>query len=259
MKHGPLDGKIALVTGGARGIGRNIVLRLAKAGAAVAVGCQTQGEAAAATVAQVESLGGRAAVAAGDLGDPDAVDRLVDSVEQRLGPISILVHNAAPPRKGAALIDDHWGQFDLHYRVAVQAAWILARRLAPQMIASQFGRMIFITTTSTNLYVPGFGAYCAAKSALETFARYLAVELGTGGVTVNVVAPGLTQKDESPPLTVDPTKLPLTRIAQANDVAEAVAMFADPAAASLTGTILPVDGGLRLLEPMRGRVGGQGQ
>ena len=119
------------------------------------------------------------------------------------------------------------------------------------MRAEGWGRILLVTTTSTQLYVRGFGAYCTAKAAMETFARYLAVELGADGITVNVVAPGITQKEAG----VHPQaeRFPLGRPAHARDVAEAVAMLADPAADALTGTVVPVDGGLRLLEPLRGR------
>jgi 3-oxoacyl-[acyl-carrier protein] reductase len=173
------------------------------------------------------------------------------AVEEKLGPVTILVHNAAPPRRSAPLLDSEWEEFDRHFRVGVQAAWGLARRCVPGMRAAGYGRIILITTTSAQLYVRGFGAYCTAKAAMETFARYLAVEIGKDGITVNVVAPGITQKDDS--VHPEAARFPLGRPAHARDVAEAVALLADPAAAGLTGIVLPVDGGLRLLEPLRGR------
>lgn len=245
-----LGGDIAFVTGGARGIGRHIALRLARAGAAVAVGCRTNRPAAEAVVAEIKSLGGRGLVVAGDLAEVRSAESMVDEIERGLGPVTVLVHNAAPPRKGALLLQDDWDQFDLHYRVGVQAAWALSRRIVPGMRARGSGRIILVTTTSTSLYVPGFGAYCSAKAAMETFARYLAVELGRAAITVNVVAPGLTQKDETP---MPNDRPPLGRNAHAREVAEAVAMFADPAMQGLTGTVLAIDAGLRLLEPARGQ------
>jgi 3-oxoacyl-[acyl-carrier protein] reductase len=103
--------------------------------------------------------------------------------------MTILVHNAAPLRQSALLLDTSWEEFDRQYRVGVQAPWGLARCIVPSMRAAGHGHIILVTTTSTQLYVRGFGAYCAAKAAMETFARYLAVELGADGITVNVVAP----------------------------------------------------------------------
>jgi 3-oxoacyl-[acyl-carrier protein] reductase len=250
QRAAPLDGHVALVTGGARGIGREIALRLARGGAAVAVGCHTRVDAATEVVEQIRSHGGRALVAAADLGNPDQVARLAAQVEEGLGPVSVLVHNAAPPRQSAPLLETSWEEFDRQYRVGVQAAWGLARRFAPSMRAAGYGRILLVTTTSAQLYVRGFGAYCAAKAAMETFARYLAVELGGDGITVNVIAPGLTQKDEG--THPQANRFPLGRPAHARDIAEAAAMLADPAAAALTGLVLPVDGGLRLLEPLRG-------
>jgi 3-oxoacyl-[acyl-carrier protein] reductase len=247
----PLHGRVALVTGGARGIGREIALRLARAGAAVAVGCHTRVEEAGAVVEAIRSREGRAMVTAGDLADPDRVSTVASQVQEELGPVAILVHNAAPPRRSAPLLDTPWEEFDLHYRVGVQAAWGLAQSLVPGMREQGYGRILLITTTSTQLYVRGFGAYCAAKAAMETFARYLAVELGADGITVNVIAPGLTQKEEA--THPEAGRFPLGRPAHARDIAEAVVMLAGPAAASLTGLVLPVDGGMRLLEPLRGR------
>jgi 3-oxoacyl-[acyl-carrier protein] reductase len=246
----PLEGRVALVTGGARGIGREIALRLGSAGAAVAVGCHTRVDAAQAVVEEIRRQGGWAMVAAADLAEPNQVTALAGRVEEELGPVTVLVHNAAPPRHSAALLESQWEEFDIHYRVGVQAAWNLARCMAPAMRRERFGRILLVTTTSTQLYVRGFGAYCAAKAAMETFARYLAVELGGEGITVNVIAPGLTQKDDS--AHPDAGRFPLGRPAHARDVAEAAAILADPAAACLTGLVVPVDGGLRLLEPLRG-------
>lgn len=247
----PLAGRVALVTGGARGIGREIARRLARAGAAVAVGCHTGVEAAGGVVEEIRGRGGHAIVAATDLADPEQVAALADRTVVELGPVTVLVHNAAPPRRSVPLLESPWEEFDLQYRVGVQAAWGLARRLVPGMREAGFGRILLVTTTSTRLYVPGFGAYCAAKAAMETLAGYLAVELGGDGITVNVVAPGLTQKEEGQHPTAG--AFPLGRPAHARDIAEAVAMLADPAAGGLTGLVLPVDGGLRLLEPLRGR------
>lgn len=246
-----LAGHAALVTGGARGIGREIALRLARAGAAVAVGCHTRVAAARDVVEEIEGSGGRAMIAAADLGDPEEVAALCDRMVEELGAVTVLVHNAAPPRRSVPLLESAWEEFDLQYRVGVQGAWALARGLVPGMREAGFGRILLVTTTSARLYVPGFGAYSSAKAAMETFAQYLAVELGGEGITVNVIAPGLTQKDEGPHPAA--AAFPLGRPAHAWDVAEVVAMLADPAADGLTGLVLPVDGGLRLLEPLRGR------
>jgi 3-oxoacyl-[acyl-carrier protein] reductase len=247
----PLARRVAFVTGGARGIGREIARRLAGEGASVAIGCHTGTDAAKAVVEEIRGLGGQAMVAAGDLGDPDTVTDLARRVEADLGPVTVLVHNAAPPRRSLPLLESPWDEFERQYRVGVQAAWGLSRSMVHGMRAARFGRIVLVTTTSVGLYVPGFGAYCAAKAAMETFARYLAVELGAEGITVNVVAPGLTQKDDGDHPAA--AEFPLGRPAHARDVAEVVALLASPAASALTGLVVPVDGGLRLLEPLRGR------
>ena len=252
---GELDGRVALVTGGARGIGRVIAIRLAKAGAAVAVGCRTRQDAAQTVAEEIRRAGGRACAVCGDLAAPDRPAGIVAEITEALGSVDLLVHNAAPPRRPSKLLDDSWESFDLHFRAGVHGAWALAREVVPSMRSAGFGRIVLITTTSSRLYVPGFGAYSTAKGAMESFAVYLAAELGSCGITVNVIAPGLTVKPDSP-VTLSPEKqtlFPTGRVPQADDVAEAVLSLVSPAAAGITGVVLPVDGGLRLLEPLRGR------
>jgi NAD(P)-dependent dehydrogenase (short-subunit alcohol dehydrogenase family) len=188
-----LDGKVALITGGGRGIGRAVALALAGQGAAVAVtgrGADALEE----TCAAVTAAGGRALALPGDVADPQAVRAAVAAVAERLGPATILVANAGITAsvKITDTPDELWERI---MRVNVSGAFYCCKAVAPAMIAAGWGRIVTIASIGGLQGMPFSAAYSASKHALIGLTRSLAGELGRYGVTVNAVCPGWTTTD----------------------------------------------------------------
>lgn len=245
------DGSTALVTGAAHGIGRAIALRLASEGAAVGV-IDLDGEGAAQTAAQIEAAGGRAAAFAADITDMPALAAAVAGVEEALGPVGILVNNAAFTLAG----DLHGIALEAWHReidVNLNGTYHCLRAVLPGMQARGSGAIVNIGSVNGSRYF-GNPAYSAAKAALVNLTQSVASEYGRFGIRCNAVLPGSVRTDN---LTWkvrqerDPevfAKLarwyPLGRVAEPEDVAKAVSFLASDEASYITGTALPVDGGL---------------
>ena len=192
--------RVALVTGGSRGIGKAIALALARAGAAVAVNYRARGEEAAAVVDTIQQSGGRAMAIAADVSIAGAVQVMVHEVEERLGPVDILVNNAGM----AALrgLDDITEEdFDRAIAVNLKSAFLCTQAVLPGMRARRWGRIVNISSIGART---GSGAvsiaYGASKAGLEGMTRAYALRLAPEGVTVNAVAPGLVDTDMGKPL-----------------------------------------------------------
>ncbi len=243
-----LSGKVALVTGSSRGIGRAAALRLAAAGAAVALNATKN---AAETQAAIESAGGVCSVHIADVADPEEATAMVQAVIERHGGLDFLINNAGVTRDTLALrmSDDDWRRV---IDVNLTGAFNCARAALKHMVRRRAGRIVNIGSVVGYRGNPGQTNYTASKSGLIGMTRSLALEVGSRGVTANVITPGYIETDMT--LEVAETSLnavremiPAGRLGTPEDVAEAVLFLCSDEAAYITGQTLPVDGGLALV------------
>jgi NAD(P)-dependent dehydrogenase (short-subunit alcohol dehydrogenase family) len=240
-----LAGRVALVTGGSRGIGAAIAQRLARDGAAVALTYASNAEKARAVAKQIDADGGRALVMQADNADPGAVTAAVEQVVAELGRIDILVSNAGI-FAGGPLETATIEQADRLWAVNVRAAFVAAQAAARHM--GEGGRIIMIGSALTErVPVPGLTLYAMSKAALTGLARGLARDLGPRGITVTVVHGGLIDTDmnpaDGPGAEFLRTVPALGRYGRAEDIAAAVAHLAGASSRYITGTAITVDGG----------------
>ncbi|MEV4493371.1 SDR family oxidoreductase [Micromonospora coxensis] len=243
-----LDGKVALVTGGSRGIGAATALRLAADGADVAVTWQQDAEQAATVVKRIEATGRRALALRADSADPTALREAVDRTADELGRLDILVNNAAVFLVGGV---DEFDAADLDRTIAVnvRAPFVAAQAAARHLGAG--GRIISIgSNVAERTVFPGLAAYAMSKSALVGMTKGLARDLGPRGVTVNLVVPGPTDTDANPADGPNAGTIrgftALDRYASPDEVAAAIAHLAGPDAGYVTGATITVDGGFTI-------------
>ncbi len=240
-----LIGKRALVTGASRGIGAAIALALADKGADVALTYAGSADRAAEVVKAIEAKGRKAVAIQADSRDPAAVKRSVDATVQALGGLDILVNNAAVVHYNL-IRDISVEEIDSMFETNVRGPILTAQAAIPHLPAG--GRVITIGSAGADRIVGDPGAvYYMTKSALQSFNRGLARELGPRDITVNLVQPGSTNTDMNPAdgefADWQRSLMPLGRFGDPADVAAAVVFLASPAARQITGTILNVDGG----------------
>ena len=234
----------ALVTGASRGIGAAVAAALAEDGWPVGIGYRSD-EAGARRVAEaITAAGGTAAPVAGDVADPEAAPRIFDELEERFGPVLVLVNNAGVRADGLAvqLEDDEWQRV---LDTNLSAAFRLTRRAVGTMVRKRFGRVVNIASVVGPKANAGQANYAASKAGLIGFTRTVAVEVARRGVTVNAVAPGFIETDMTEDLPAGVLDaVPARRAGRPEDVAACVRFLASPQAAYVTGTTLTVDGGL---------------
>lgn len=242
-----LPGKVALVTGASRGIGRAIALALAAEGAKVAVNYATSSSAADAVVAEITAAGGEACAIGADVSQPDQVDNLIAAVTNKWGQIDVLVNNAGITRDTLLLrmkLEDWQTVIDLN----LTGVFLCCRAVSKIMLKQKSGRIINITSVSGLMGNPGQANYSAAKAGVIGFTKTLAKEFASRGITVNAVAPGFIATDMTKDLKGAEEVLkfiPLGRFGEAEEVAGMVRFLAaDPAAAYITGQVMNVDGGM---------------
>ena len=246
-----LSDKIALVTGGSRGIGRAICVALGRQNARVVINYAGNEAAAHETAKLVSEAGGPDPVVMQfDVSDSEAVDEAFKKVKADLGGLHILVNNAGITRDNLSLrMSDE--EFDEVIRVNLRSVFIACRAAARPMMKGRFGRLVNIGSTSGVVGNSGQTNYCAAKAGLIGMTKAFARELGSKGVTGNVVAPGFIQTDMTANLPEDATKkfmdaLSIRRLGVVEDIASAVAYVSSDDAGYLTGQTICVDGGLTM-------------
>jgi 3-oxoacyl-[acyl-carrier protein] reductase len=240
---GWLPGRVALVTGASGGIGGSVARQLAAAGAAVALGYGSRGDAATRIAAQITSAGGRAAALGADLGDPAGPAGLVRAAEDTLGPVDVLVSNAG--MGGTKPLDEVTAaDFDAMIAVNLRAPFLLAQRTLPGMADRGFGRILFVSSVAA--FTGGIVGphYAASKAGLNGLTHFLASRYAQAGVTVNGLAPALIT--ETGMLPGDPEELrrqiPVGRLGRPEEVADlALAMLRN---AYLTNQVISLDGGM---------------
>jgi 3-oxoacyl-[acyl-carrier protein] reductase len=241
-----LSGRVAIVTGASRGIGRAIAQQLAKQGALVVAAAR--GDNARAVVDEIVAAGGRAEAVSLDVTEPGAAERLVADTIERHSRIDILVNNAGIARD-QLLVRMKRDDWDAVLATNLTAAFTLSQAVLKPMIRQRGGRIIAISSVVGQSGNAGQANYAASKAGLIGFTKALALEVASRGITANVVAPGMIETDMTRALTEQArdewaSKIPLRRLGTPADIASAVCYLASDEASYITGQVLAVNGGM---------------
>jgi 3-oxoacyl-[acyl-carrier protein] reductase len=246
---GPFSGKVALVTGAGKNIGKTIALDLAREGATVIVNGRSDRALVDATVAEINQAGGQAIGALADVTKPDEVARMVDAAVASFGGIDIVVSNAGL-RRQTSFLDMSFAEWREILSVALDGAFVLMKAAVPHMIPRGGGALVSLSGISTHVGTPNRCHVSASKSGLEGLMRALAIELAPHQITANCVAPGAVDTVRGP--TAGPgghlpeSGIPLGRKAAVSEIAAAVRFLAGPDGRYITGQVLHVNGGVFL-------------
>jgi 3-oxoacyl-[acyl-carrier protein] reductase len=240
-----LSGKVAIVTGGARGIGREIALKLAEVGATVVVSDIAEAEPVA---GEIRAMNRQSLAVSADVSSSADVNKLVETVISNYGRVDILVNNAGIARDQLLLrmSDEDW---DAVLTVNLKSVFICSRAVLRQMVKQRSGRIVSISSIVGIVGNPGQANYASAKAGIIGFTRTIAREVGSRGITVNAIAPGFIDTQMTQQLGEEQRqelmrRIPLGCLGSPRDVAEAVAFLASDEARYITGQVLGVDGGM---------------
>jgi enoyl-[acyl-carrier protein] reductase III len=253
----PFSGKVVLVTGSGRGIGKAIALRFAQEGADLVINFMKNQTPAEEVAAQVKEMGRRAIVVQANVAKPEDVDHLFETINAEFGGLDIFINNAASGFNRPALQQKVMG-WDWTMNVNARAFLLAAQRAVPLMEKRGGGSMVAISSPGSHRVMPDYIAVGASKAALESLTRYLAVELAPKNIIVNAVSPSLVETDAlkffaslSNPTTIPHAiaNTPAGRLVTPQDVAGVVAFLCSPAAAMIRGQVIIIDGGYTLIVP----------
>jgi len=243
-----LGGRVAIVTGGGKGIGKAISLGLARSGAKVVIAARSQAEIEA-TADEIRSAGGSALARQTDLTQSDQIDSLVQATVDTFGTVDILVNNAARSFL-RPLMDLREDGFDKVFDTNVKALFLLSRSAAKVMMGKGGGRIVNVTTVGAERGGPMMGAYFASKAAVKMLTMCMAVEWASLNILVNAVGPGMTKTDFSRPIWSNPeierqivSRIPRGKLAEPEDIVGAVLFLCSDGADHITGQSIYVDGG----------------
>jgi NAD(P)-dependent dehydrogenase (short-subunit alcohol dehydrogenase family) len=245
-----LEGKVAIITGGSRGIGRAIALEYARAGADIVVASRKL-DACKAAAEEIEKLGGRVLAVAAHTGKPDQLEKLVDETLKHFGRIDILVNNAGTNPHFGATIDIEKGAWDKTFEVNVDGVFFLTQFVVNKWMREHGGVIVNMASVAGLRPAPMTGAYSVTKAALIMLTEVLATELGAYGIRVNAIAPGFIRTDMSKAVwTSDIFKerskaFPVPRLGETEDIVGAALYLASDASAFMTGETIVIDGGAR--------------
>jgi 3-oxoacyl-[acyl-carrier protein] reductase len=244
------DGRVALVTGGGRGIGRAVAVRLANEGANVAISYRSNDSAAEEVAEEVKAAGARCEIFKGDVASPEDVDSLFKGVGEALGPVEILVNNAGLTRDNL-MMRMKVSEFDEVLGTNLKGTYLCTRAALRPMIRARWGRVINVSSVVGLVGNAGQANYAASKAGIIGFTKSVAREVAQRGITANVVAPGYVETELTSSLSEEVKdqirgQVPAGRFAEAEEVAEVVAFLAGEGAGYITGQTVAVDGGMTM-------------
>jgi 3-oxoacyl-[acyl-carrier protein] reductase len=247
---GPLDGKVALVTGAGKNIGRTIALTLARDGASVVVNGRADRAIVDGVVGEIQAAGGKAMGYVADVTDPRGVGQMVEAAVGTLGGLDIVVSNAGL-RRQTPFLDMSYAEWREILSVALDGAFVLAKAAVPHMVRRGGGAIVAMSGVSTHVGTPSRCHVSASKAGLEGLIRALAIELAPHRITCNCVAPGMIDTVRGPsagtrPATLGEEGIPLRRKGRIEEIAAMVRLLAGPEGGYITGQTIHVNGGVFL-------------